>query len=147
MNISIACDHGGLRLKANLIEHLGAAGHEVVDLGTHTEASCDYPEFAGAVARSVLEGRSERGILVCGTGIGMSIAANKVDGIRAAVVSEPFSARMAAEHNDAQVLCLGERTVGPGLAAQCVDAWLGASFAGGRHARRVAGITALEQDA
>lgn len=147
MNISIACDHGGLRLKAALVEHLSAAGHEVMDLGTHNEASCDYPDFAGAVARAVLEGRSARGILVCGTGIGMSIAANKVQGIRAAVVSEPFSARMAAEHNDAQVLCLGERTVGPGLAALCVDAWLAATFAGGRHARRVAGITALEQDA
>jgi ribose 5-phosphate isomerase B len=145
MRIAIGSDHGGRRLKDLVVGHLTSLGHEVADLGTHDDASCDYPDYARAVAVAVRDGAADRGVLVCGTGIGMSIAANKVDGVRAAVVSEPFSARMAAEHNDARVLCLGERTVGPDLALLCVDAWLGAQFQGGRHARRVAGITEIER--
>ena len=113
-------------------------------MGTHDSASIDYPDYAEVVARRVAAGQAERGVLVCGTGIGMSIAANKVDGVRAAVVSETFSAQMAMEHNDARVLCLGERVTGPSLAETCVAAWLQASFAGGRHERRVGKITALE---
>jgi ribose 5-phosphate isomerase B len=144
MRLAVGCDHGGLRLKRAVVDHLRALGHEVDDVGTFSDASCDYPDLALQVATRVLDGRADRGVLVCGTGIGMSIAANKVRGVRAAVVSEPFSARMAAEHNDARVLCLGERTTGEGLALLCVEAWLGAAFAGGRHARRVEGISAIE---
>ncbi|TVQ92795.1 MAG: ribose 5-phosphate isomerase B [Deltaproteobacteria bacterium] len=144
MKVSVGSDHGGLDLKAVLVAHLEQRGHEVVDLGTHTPSSCDYPEFARAVAERVRDGEADRGVLVCGTGIGMSIAANKVRGIRAAVVSDPFSARMASEHNDARVLCFGQRTLGPSVATLCLDAWLDATFEGGRHARRVDGITAIE---
>lgn len=144
MRICIGSDHGGLALKGALVAHLRKAGHEVDDVGTHSTASCDYPSFAVKVAERVRDGGADRGILVCGTGIGMSIAANKVAGVRAAVVSEPFSARMAAEHNDARVLCLGERTTGVGLAILCVETWLSAEFEGGRHQRRVDGITAIE---
>lgn len=140
MRIAIGADHGGRRLKDSLVAHLLASGHDVEDVGTHTDDSCDYPEFAHAVADLVLDGSAERGILVCGTGQGMAMTVNHRPGLRAAVVSEPFSARMAAEHNDARVLCLGERVVGQGVAWACVDSWLGASFEGGRHARRVAAI-------
>lgn len=137
MKIAVGSDHAGLSLKRYLAEHLRAGGHEVVDLGTHDTASCDYPDFAHAVARAVVAGEAERGLLVCGTGQGMAMAANKVPGVRAAVVSDTFSARMATLHNDARVLCLGERVVGPGLAVACLDAWLDAAFEGGRHGRRV----------
>lgn len=142
MKIAVGSDHAGLSLKRFLAEHLRGRGHEVDDLGTHDAASCDYPDFAHAVARAVAEGRAERGLLVCGTGQGMAMAANKVPGVRAAVVSDTFSARMATLHNDARVLCLGERVVGPGLAQACLDAWLDATFEGGRHGRRVDKIEA-----
>lgn len=144
MRIAIGSDHGGLTLKKHLTTVLVAAGHEVEDVGTHDASSCDYPDYAEAVAKKVVSGEAERGVLICGTGLGMSIAANKVDGVRAAVVSDAFSARMAAEHNDARVLCMGERVLGPSLAETCLNAWLDASFEGGRHARRVGKITALE---
>ncbi len=138
MRVAIGADHGGVRLKDALVAHLLGAGHDVEDLGTHDESSVDYPDFAHAVCAQILAGEADRGVLVCGTGQGMAMAANKVAGIRAAVVADTFSAQMAAEHNDAQILCLGERVVGVGLAAACLDAWLGASFAGGRHERRIA---------
>lgn len=143
MRIVIAADHGGFELKSAIREHLLAAGHEVEDRGVMDATAVDYPELAGPVARDVAAGRFDRGVLVCGTGQGMAMAANKVAGVRAAVVAEPFSARMAAEHNDARILCLGGRVVGPGVALACVDAWLAGTFAGGRHARRVAAVEAL----
>lgn len=139
MRIAIASDHGGLNLKASLLEHLGT-DHEVVDLGPHSADSVDYPDFAHALCRALLAGEHDRGILVCGTGQGMAIAANKHPGLRAAVVSDVFSARMASLHNNAQVLCLGERVVGAGLALDLVDAWMQAEFEGGRHSRRVGKI-------
>jgi ribose 5-phosphate isomerase B len=144
MRIATGSDHAGLGLKAVLAAHLRALGHEVEDLGTHDGASCDYPDFAAAVGRAVVAGRADWGLLVCGTGVGMAIAANKIAGVRAAVVSDTFSARATRRHNDANVLCLGERVVGAGLAQDIVDAWLQGQFEGGRHAGRVAKITALE---
>lgn len=137
MKISIASDHGGLELKATLVEHLTGRGHEVVDLGPQDPASVDYPDFARKVAGSVTNGEVERGVLVCGTGQGMAMTVNKIAGVRAAVVSDTFSARMAMAHNDARVLCLGQRVIGPGLANELVDAWLDTAFEGGRHGRRV----------
>lgn len=144
MKIAVGCDHGGLSLKATVSEALSAAGHDVVDLGTHTTDSVDYPDIAKVVADSVASGATERGVLVCGTGLGMAIAANKIAGVRAAVVTDTFSAQMASEHNNANVLCLGERVVGKGLALALVDAWMGAEFGGGRHERRVGKINALD---
>lgn len=140
MKIAVGCDHGGLRLKRAVAEHLAAAGHEVHDVGTHGPESVDYPEFARPVAVGVASGQFERGVLVCGTGQGVAMTANAVPGVRAAVVSDTFSAAMATKHNDARVLCLGERVLGVGLALECVDAWLNSSFEGGRHSRRVAKI-------
>ena len=144
MRVAIASDHGGFALKTELVEHLQTAGHEVRDLGTDSEVSTDYPGYAGRVAALVASSHVDRGVLVCGTGQGMAICANKVRGVRAAVVSDTFSARMAMAHNDARVLCLGGRVVGPSIAVECLDAWLNTEFEGGRHARRVAGITSLE---
>ncbi len=137
MRIALASDHGGLRLKHAVIAHLRAQGHEAEDLGPFDDASVDYPDYAKIVAHKVVSGEFPKGILVCGTGQGMAITANHISGIRAAIVSDTFSARMAAEHNDANILCLGQRVVGEGLAMECVDAWLNTPFAGGRHARRV----------
>ena len=137
MRIAIASDHRGFEAKRKLIPMLKQRGHQVEDFGCDTPASCDYPDFAHDVARRVVDGQAERGVLVCGTGQGMAMTVNKVPGVRAAVVADTFSARMASLHNDARVLCLGERVVGPGLALACVDAWLGAAFEGGRHQRRV----------
>ncbi|OUM95249.1 MAG: ribose 5-phosphate isomerase B [Firmicutes bacterium ZCTH02-B6] len=145
MRIAIGSDHAGFELKKELAAHLEAAGYSVVDMGTESRESCDYPDYAQRVAEAVAAGQYDRGILVCGTGIGMSIAANKVPGVRAALCAEPFSARMAREHNDANVLCLGARVVGPGLALEIADAFLAAQFAGGRHARRVDKIRELEK--
>lgn len=144
MVVVIASDHGGVRLKRSLAATLEALGHVVNDLGADGSESVDYPDYARAVAEQVVAGSADRGILVCGTGIGMSIAANKVRGVRAAVVSDTFSARMAMEHNDARVLCLGERTLGASLADECVKAWLATEFGGGRHLRRVSKISAIE---
>lgn len=144
MDVVIGSDHAGLQLKAELQAHLESLGHGVRDVGTHTTDSCDYPEFAEAVGRSVIAGEADWGLLVCGTGIGMCISANKVPGIRAAVVSDTFSARMTRLHNNANVLCLGERVVGGGLAKEILDAWLSAEFEGGRHQRRVNKIHDIE---
>ena len=136
MRLALGSDHAGLALKLQLLEHLGPR-HQVMDLGTNDTSSCDYPDYAHQVGLAVIEGRADLGLLVCGTGIGMAMAANKIPGVRAAAVSDTFSAHSTRQHNDCNVLCLGERVVGPGLACDIVDAWLGASFEGGRHQRRV----------
>ncbi|HCP46575.1 MAG TPA: ribose 5-phosphate isomerase B [Deltaproteobacteria bacterium] len=140
MRIALGADHGGVALKDHLARRLSEQGHQVNDLGTHGDESVDYPDYAKQVAESVSGGGADRGILVCGTGQGMAITANKVHQVRAGVVSDPFSARMIVEHNNAQVLCLGARVIGQGLADTIVDAFLGAEFEGGRHARRVSKI-------
>jgi ribose 5-phosphate isomerase B len=124
MKIVIASDHGGLRLKKELVEQLIKSGHQVDDIGTHTDASCDYPDFAHAVATKVLAKEAERGILVCGTGVGMSIAANRHAGVRAVVCSDTYTAKLSRSHNDANVLCVGERVVGSGLGWEIVSAWI-----------------------
>lgn len=145
MKIGIGCDHGGVNHKEAIKEHLTALGHEVIDYGTERDVPADYPDIAEKVSRAYLGGKFDRGILICGTGIGMSIAANKIDGIRAAHVTDTFSARMSREHNNAQIICLGERITGPGLAIDIVDAYLKSEFAGGRHQRRVDKIMNLEK--
>ena len=138
MKIAIGCDHGGIGLKEEIVHLIGQLGHEVDDRGCRSAESVDYPEFAEAVCQEVMAGRCDRGILICGTGIGMSMAANRHPQIRAALCHELFTARMSREHNDANVLCLGARVIGPGLAAEVVRTWLAAEFAGGRHQRRIA---------
>jgi ribose 5-phosphate isomerase B len=145
MDIVIGSDHAGLSMKAAIVSHLNSLGHKVVDKGTHTADSIDYPDYAKAVADSVTSGEASLGVLICGTGQGMSMAANKVNGIRSAVVSDAFSARAVREHNNANVLCLGQRVIGEGLALDLVDAFITQEFAGGRHERRVNKIIALEQ--
>ncbi len=143
--IALGSDHGGLKLKEAIKAHLLSKGLQVRDMGTTSEAACDYPDIAKTVARVVLSGEAECGILCCGTGIGVCIAANKVSGIRAALVCEPVSARLAKEHNNANMLCLGGRITGDVLACESVDAWLSASFGGDRHLSRINKITAMEQ--
>lgn len=143
--IAIGCDHGGYNLKQAVISHLKEIGYEVKDFGTYSKDSCNYPDYAKLVGEAVALGEFERGILICGTGIGVSIAANKVKGIRAACVSDTFSARMCRMHNDANILCFGERVVGAGLAMDIVDAYLSASFEGGRHKIRVDLISAMDE--
>ena len=144
--IVLGSDHAGVRTKDHLVGRLAAAGHEVEDVGTHGTESVDYPDFARKVAIRVAEGRADLGILVCGTGLGVSIAANKVPGVRAAVCRSEYEARMARRHNDANVLCLGERVTGLGLAEATCDAFLAEGFEGGRHARRVEKIHAIEEE-
>ena len=134
--IILGSDHGGFRLKNDVIKHLKELKYEVSDLGCFTEESCDYPQIAQAVAKEVLATKN-RGILVCGTGIGMSIAANRFEGIRASHCTDTFTARMTRAHNDSNILCLGERTTGLGLALDIVDTWLKTAFEGGRHQRRI----------
>lgn len=142
--VAVACDHGGLDLKELLVGKLREWQYEVTDFGVHLPESVDYPDYAVLVARAVSDGETDLGVLVCGTGIGMSIAANKVKGIRAALAGDELSARMAREHNDANVLCLGGRVVGPDLAVAMLRAWLDARFEGGRHQRRIDKIHAAE---
>lgn len=137
MNVAVGCDHGGFTLKREIVRYLLGAGHEVNDVGCPSEESVDYPEFAERVCAAVLGGQSARGILICGTGIGMAMAANRHRQIRAALCHEPFSARMSREHNDANVLCLGGRVLGPSLALEIVRVWMETGFAGGRHLRRI----------
>jgi ribose 5-phosphate isomerase B len=144
MKVAIGSDHGGLDLKETVISVLKELNISIDDLGTHDRSSCDYPDFAERVAGAVASGDCQQGILICGTGIGMSIAANKVQGIRAALCNEIFSAKMARAHNDANVLCLGARVVGPGVAQEIVRAYFGSEFEGGRHAGRVAKIGRLD---
>lgn len=143
MRLALASDHAGYILKDALLARLREAGHEAIDLGGGPERS-DYPAAGASVGRAVAEGSAERGILVCGSGIGVSIAANKVPGIRAAVVNEPLSAKLAREHNDLNVLCLGERLIGSEMAWAIVEAFLATPHAGGRHAERVRQIAGLE---
>jgi len=144
MHIAIGADHGGYELKQYIVEALTDEELQVEDLGTHSTESVDYPDVAARVARAVAAGEAERGIIICGTGIGVSMAANKVPGVRAALCTDCYMARMARKHNDAQVLCLGARVLGFGLALDIVHAFLESEFAGGRHARRVGKIDALE---
>lgn len=143
--IAIGSDHGGFQLKQYIMQHLREQGIEYEDFGTYTEASCDYPIFAEAVAKAVVSGKCEKGILICGTGIGMSMAANKVRGARAALCGDCYSAEFTRRHNDANILTLGERVTGSGLAVKIVDTFLGTQFEGGRHARRVAMIHDIEE--
>ena len=144
--IAIGCDHAAVALKAKIIEHLKSGGYEVKDFGCYTSDSVDYPDYARVVAKSVSRGESEMGILICGTGIGMSIAANKVKGIRCAVCGDTFSARATREHNDANVLALGERVTGAGLALDIVDVFVATKFSGdARHQRRINKITEIEE--
>ncbi len=147
MHIGLGADHGGVHLKDALAAHLLQENHDVHDVGVHDGTSVDYPDIARSALELLADGVVDRVVLVCGTGQGMAMAANKWRGVRAAVVSDTFSATMASAHNDAQVLCLGERVVGAGLAAACVDAWLGTGFAGGRHARRVGKIEGEQPEA
>lgn len=140
--IGVASDHAGLELKRALVSELERRGLSVRDFGTHTSDSCDYPDFAQAVSRALESGEIAQAVLVCGTGVGMSIAANRNRAARAVVCSEPLSARMARKHNDANVLCLGARVIGVGSAIDILDAFLSADFEGGRHAGRVAKIDA-----
>ena len=143
--IIIGCDHGGFELKNEIIAHLEKRGIAVTDVGTYTTESCNYPDYARALCTRIQSGEFELGILVCGTGIGMSIAANKHNGIRAACCSDTFSARLTREHNDANVLCFGERVVGVGLAIDLVDAFLGAEYLNnGNHVTRVAMLKEIE---
>lgn len=145
MKVVIASDHAGVTLKALLCEALGEDGYEVEDLGTHTEESCDYPDYAALAAERVSSGKADRAVLICGTGVGMAISANKVRGIRAASVSEPVSAALSRSHNDANVVCLGARIIGPEMALEIVRTFLKTPFSNGeRHARRVSKIAALD---
>ncbi len=144
--LAIGCDHGGYELKKEITAHLIKNGIEFKDFGTYDGNSVDYPDIAKLVCKSILDGECENGILVCGTGIGISIAANKHKGIRAAVCSDEFSAKFTRIHNDANVLCLGGRVVGPGLACELVDIFLSTGFEGGRHALRVNKITEIENE-
>ena len=147
MNIVIGCDHAGFALKGTVVAHLREAGYTVIDVGTNSPDSCHYPVYAKALCEKILNGEAERGILICGTGIGISMAANKHRGIRAACCSDTFSARLTRGHNDANVLCFGERVVGPGLALDLVDAFLGAEYLNeGNHPTRVAMLAQIEQE-
>jgi ribose 5-phosphate isomerase B len=143
--IAIACDHGGYALKEAVKAHLTEAGYQVQDFGTNSLDSCDYPDFAAAAAKAVAEGSCEKGIVICTTGIGVSIVANKVKGIRCALCSDTLSAEMTRRHNDTNMLAMGAGIVGQNLALAIVDKWLTTEFEGGRHQRRVDKITALEQ--
>jgi ribose 5-phosphate isomerase B len=145
MHITIGADGAGYQLKQKIVEFLAAEGHEVLDLGIHELNSIDYPDVAEEVARNVAAGETERGILICGTGIGVCMTANKVSGVRAALCTDCYMARMAREHNDAQILCLGGRVIGPGLALDIVRVFLTSEFEGGRHARRVGKINTLDK--
>ena len=144
MRVVLGSDHGGYELKEAIRTHLEAKGLEVQDLGTHSTDSVDYPEYGFAVGNAIIKGEADLGIAICGTGQGISMAANKIRGIRAALCTETFSARMAREHNNANVLTLGGRVTGVGLALDIVDIFLKTEFAGGRHARRVNLISNIE---
>lgn len=144
MKIAISSDHGGNVLRKDIMNLLDESGIEYKDFGPQTDDSVDYPDYAKPVADAVVSGEYDRGILICGTGIGMSIAANKVDGIRAALVHDVFSAKATRGHNDSNILAMGERVVGPGLAREIVKTWLAEEFEGGRHQKRIQKISNLE---
>ena len=146
MKIAIGSDHGAFALKSKFIAHLEAQGHEVKDFGTYSLASCDYPDFGAAAAKAVASGECEKGIVLCTTGIGISISANKVDGIRCALLSDVISARLTREHNDTNMMAVGAAVVGEMLALEILDTWLGTEFSGdARHQRRIDKIMALEE--
>ena len=146
MKIAIGCDHGALTLKNKVVSHLQAKGYEVVDFGTHTPDSCDYPDFAGAAAKAVASGECEKGIVLCTTGIGVSIAANKVKGVRCALLGDVWSAKMTRLHNDTNMMAVGAGVVGENLALEIVDTWIGTEFSGDeRHQRRIDKVMALEK--
>ena len=146
MKIAIGCDHGALALKNKVVSHLQGKGVEVVDFGTHTPDSCDYPEFAAAAARAVASGECQKGIVLCTTGIGVSISANKIDGVRCALLSDVWSAKMTRLHNDTNMMALGAGVVGENLALEIVDTWLFTEFSGEeRHQRRIDKLMALEK--
>ena len=146
MKIAIGCDHGALTLKNKVVSHLEAKGFEVKDFGTYTPDSCDYPEFAAAAAKAVASGECEKGIVLCTTGIGVSISANKVDGIRCALLSDVWSAKMTRLHNDTNMMALGAGVVGENLALEIADTWLNTEFSGeARHQRRIDKVMALEK--
>ena len=144
MKIALGCDHGALALKNALIPHLEKKGYEVKDFGTYTYDSCDYPDFAGAAAKAVAAGECDKGIVLCTTGIGVSITANKVKGVRCALLSDKMSARLTRQHNDTNMMALGAAVVGEMLAFEIIDTWLGTEFEGGRHQRRVDKMMAYE---
>ncbi len=147
MKIAVGCDHGALALKNQVVAHLQGRGFEVCDFGTHTADSCDYPDYAAAAAQAVARGECQKGIVLCTTGIGVSIAANKVCGIRCALLSDTMTARLTRQHNDTNMMALGAGVVGPMLALQIVDTWLDTPFSGdGRHQRRIDKVMALETE-
>ena len=146
MDIGLACDHGGFELKEELKAFLKSSGLETIDFGTFDETSVDYPDFGILLAQKVSQGELKRGILICGTGIGMSIVANKFPGVRAALVNDLYSARCSREHNDSNILVIGGRVVGKELAKEIARVWLNTSFAGGRHQKRLEKIEALEKE-
>ena len=145
MKIAMACDHGGLELKLLIKKHLEDRGFTVEDFGTNDLSSCDYPDYAEPAARAVASGECEKGIVVCTTGIGVSIVANKVKGIRCALLSDPISAKLTRQHNDTNMMALGQGIVGPKLALEIVDIWVDTAFEGGRHQNRVNKIMAIEE--
>lgn len=144
MKVAVGCDHGGFHLKQTVLETLNELGIEYDDMGTYNDTSVDYPEFGKKVAVAVAKGQYDRGILICGTGLGMCITANKVSGVRAVTAHDVFSAEMSRRHNNANVLTMGERVVGPGVAKQVTEVWLTTEFEGGRHARRVDQMNELD---
>jgi ribose 5-phosphate isomerase B len=148
MKLAVGCDHAGFPLKRGVIECLRGMGHAVDDLGTDSTEPVDYPDFARAVAESIISGRAERGVVICGSGVGASVAASKVPGVRSSMCHDTFSARQGVEDDDMNVLCLGARVIGPALASELVRAFVTAKFSGAeRHVRRLAKVTAIEEDA
>jgi ribose 5-phosphate isomerase B len=146
MNIAVASDHGGLQLKNIIVKYLKENGYQVTDFGTQNEESVDYPDFAGKAAKAVAKGQCDKGIVICGTGIGVSITANKVKGIRCALVHDCFSAKATAQHNDTNMLAMGQRVIGEGLALDIVDTWLTTTYEGGRHDLRIQKMMAYEEE-
>lgn len=146
MKIAIACDHGGYKLKEVLKKAMESQGYEVVDFGTNSEESCDYPDYAHKAAKAVANKECEKGVVVCGTGIGVSIVANKVHGIRCALVHDVFSAKATRQHNDTNMIAMGARVIGEGLALEILNAWLHTDYEGGRHDARIAKMMAIENE-
>ena len=146
MKIAVACDHGGYRLKNFLMTEMVQQGYEVIDFGTYNEKSCDYPDYASKAAKAVASGECEKGVVVCGTGIGVSITCNKVNGIRCALVHDVFSAKATRAHNDTNMLAMGQRVIGEGLALEILNAWLHTEYEGGRHEARIRKVMDLEKE-
>ena len=146
MKIAMACDHGGFRLKNVLKDYLETNGYEVEDFGTYSEDSCDYPDYAGKAAKAVASGACDKGVVICGTGIGVSITANKVKGIRCALCHDVFSAKATRAHNDTNMLAMGQRVIGEGLALEILKVWLTTDFEGDRHVQRIKKMMAYEEE-